>query len=102
MQIFRYAELGSIRFLWIIGTNPAVTLPELHRIRDLLKKEGLFVVVSDPYLTETCELADVVLPAAMWGEKTGCVTNADRTVHLCHKAVEPPGAARSDFDIFVD
>jgi anaerobic selenocysteine-containing dehydrogenase len=44
----------------------------------------------------------VVLPAAMWGEKTGCITNADRTVHICHKAVEPPGEAKSDFDIFVE
>jgi len=44
----------------------------------------------------------VVLPAAQWGEKTRCVTNVDRTVHLSHKAVEPPGEARSDFDIFVD
>lgn len=47
-------------------------------------------------------IADVVLPAAQWGEKTGCFTNVDRTVHLSHKAVEPPGEARSDLDIFVD
>ena len=102
MQIFRYAELGSIRFLWIIGTNPAVTLPALHRIRKILGRKELFVVVSDAYRTETTAFADVVLPAAIWGEKTGCVTNADRTVHICHKAVDPPGEARSDFDIFVE
>jgi formylmethanofuran dehydrogenase subunit D len=53
-------------------------------------------------MTETAEFADVVLPAALWGEKTGCFTNVDRTVHISHKAVEPPGEARSDFDIFVD
>jgi anaerobic selenocysteine-containing dehydrogenase len=45
-------------------------------------------------------LADLVLPAAMWAEKTGTFTNADRTVHISHKAIEPPGQARSDFDIF--
>jgi anaerobic selenocysteine-containing dehydrogenase len=102
MQIFRFAEEGSIRFLWITATNPAVTLPELHRIRSILSQERLFLVVSDAFLTETAQLADVVLPAALWGEKTGTYTNADRTVHLSDQAVDPPGEARSDFDMFVD
>jgi anaerobic selenocysteine-containing dehydrogenase len=70
MQIWRYAEQGSINFLWIICTNPAVSLPKLHRIRDILRKEDLFVVVQDIFLTETAQFADVVLPAATWGEKT--------------------------------
>jgi anaerobic selenocysteine-containing dehydrogenase len=102
MQIYRYAEQGSIKFLWISGTNPAVSLPELHRIRSILQREELFVVVQDLFLTETAQLADVVLPAATWGEKTGIFTNADRTVHLSEKAVEPPGEARCDLDIFLD
>jgi len=102
MQIFRYAEQGSIRFLWIIGTNPAVSLPELQRIRSILGQERLFVVVQDLFPTETTAFADVVLPAATWGEKTGTFTNADRTVHLSEKAVEPPGEARPDLDIFLD
>ncbi|TDU88836.1 putative molibdopterin-dependent oxidoreductase YjgC [Kribbella voronezhensis] len=102
MQILRYAEEGSVRFLWITGTNPAVSLPELHRIRSILGQDRLFVVVSDPFLTETAEFADVVLPAAIWGEKTGTFTNHDRTVHLSEKAVEPPGQARPDMDIFID
>ena len=102
MQIFRYAEQGSIRFLWITGTNPAVSLPELHRIRSILKQERLFVVVSDPFLSETAQLADAVLPAAIWGEKTGVYTNHDRTVHLSQKAVDPPGEARSDMEMFMD
>jgi anaerobic selenocysteine-containing dehydrogenase len=59
----------------------------------------LFVVVQDAFLTETAIHADVVLPTAIWGEKTGCFTNTDRTVHITHKAVEPPGESRSDFDI---
>ena len=102
MQIFRYAETGSIRFLWIIGTNPAVSLPELRRIRKVLGLDGLFLVVQDAFPTETTHYADVVLPAALWGEKTGCVTNADRTVHLARKAIDPPGEARSDLEIFLD
>nr|WBO82057.1 nitrate reductase [Streptomyces sp. SBE_14.2] len=102
MKIFRYAEQGSLRMLWISGTNPAVSLPELARIRAVLAREGLFLVVQDLYPTETTALADVVLPAAGWAEKTGTFTNADRTVHLSDKAVEPPGLARPDLDIFLD
>ncbi len=53
-------------------------------------------------MTETARLADVVLPAALWGEKTGTFTNTDRTVHISEQAVEPPGEARSDMEIFLD
>jgi ferredoxin-nitrate reductase len=102
MQIWRYAEQGSISFLWISATNPAVSLPQLPRIRSILDNEDLFIVVQDIFLTETAQYADVVLPAATWGEKTGTFTNADRTVHLSEKAVEPPGEAKSDLDIFLD
>jgi anaerobic selenocysteine-containing dehydrogenase len=102
MQMFRYAEEGSIRFMWVQATNPAVSLPELHRIRRILADERLFLVVQDLFLTETAQLADVVLPAATWGEKTGTFTNADRTVHLSEKAVDPPGQARPDLDILID
>ncbi|KUI01850.1 nitrate reductase [Mycobacterium sp. IS-3022] len=102
MQMFRYAEQGTLRLLWISATNPAVSLPELRRIRGILGQDRLFVIVQDIFRTETTELADVVLPAAAWGEKTGTFTNADRTVHLSEKAVDPPGAARPDLDIFLD
>jgi anaerobic selenocysteine-containing dehydrogenase len=102
MQIWRYAEQGTIELLWISATNPAVSLPDLQRIRRILRSEDLTVVVQDLFLTETAELADVVLPGATWGEKTGTFTNADRTVHLSEQAVEPPGQARSDLDIFID
>jgi len=101
MQIFAYARTGSVGLLWISATNPAVSMPESARIREILGGDQCFVVVQDLFLTETAELADVVLPAAGWGEKTGCFTNVDRTVHLSEKAVEPPGEARSDLDIFV-
>jgi anaerobic selenocysteine-containing dehydrogenase len=101
-QIFRYAEQGSLRFLWVTGTNPAVSMPELSRIRSILAQDRLFLVVQDIFLTETAQLADVVLPAATWAEKTGCFTNADRTVHLSDKAVDPPGDARPDLDILLD
>jgi hypothetical protein len=65
MQILRYAETGSLRFLWVSATNPAVSLPELHRIRSISDQDRLFLVVQDAFRTETAELADVVLPAAI-------------------------------------
>jgi anaerobic selenocysteine-containing dehydrogenase len=102
MQIWRYAEQGSIKMLWISATNPAVSLPGLARVRKILQKKDLFVVVQDAFLTETAQLADVVLPVALWGEKTGCFTNVDRTVHISYKAIEPPGESKSDLDIFLD
>jgi ferredoxin-nitrate reductase len=102
MQLWRYVEQGSIDLLWITATNPAVSLPELSRVRRILEREGLFLVVQDLFLTETAQYADVVLPAATWGEKTGTFTNVDRTVHLSERGVDPPGEARSDLDILLD
>lgn len=102
LQMIRLAEEGSLRMLWVSGTNPAVSLPELDRIRAVLGQDRLFLVVQDLFPTETTSFADVVLPAAGWGEKTGTFTNADRTVHLSLKAVDPPGEARPDLDIFLD
>jgi anaerobic selenocysteine-containing dehydrogenase len=102
MRMLRYIEEGSIRLFWVIGTNPAVSLPQLARIRSLLSGDDLFLVVEDAFLSETAALGDVVLPAALWGEKLGTFTNADRTIHLSEKAVDPPGEACTDLDIFVE
>ena len=101
MQIFGYAEDGTIGLLWISATNPAVSMPESARIRRILSGEQCFVIVQDVFLTETAQLADVVLPAAGWGEKTGTFTNVNRTVHLSEQAVQPPGQAKADLDIFL-
>ena len=101
LTMLEIAERGEIEFMWVIGTNPLVSLPDQNRSRKILEK--LFVVVQDPFVdTESVDLADIYFPAAMWGEKTGCVTNADRSVNLLLKAVDPPGQARSDLDIFVE
>ncbi|KAL4964214.1 molybdopterin oxidoreductase family protein [Aspergillus stella-maris] len=101
-NMLKYIERGSIEMFWVSGTNPLVSLPNLLRVRELLTKPDFFLVVQDIFLTETAAVADVVLPAAQWGEKTGCFTNVDRTMHLTHKAVDPPGEAKSDLDIFLD
>jgi anaerobic selenocysteine-containing dehydrogenase len=101
-NILSFISNGTIEMLWISGTNPLVSLPNTNVARDLLTKEDLFVIVQDLFPTETTAIADVVLPAAGWGEKTGCFTNVDRTVHISYKAVEPPGEAWSDMKIFLE
>jgi ferredoxin-nitrate reductase len=102
MNLLNYMEARSVKMFWISCTNPLVSLPNLPRVRGILTQPDLFVVCQDIYMTETAAIADVVLPAAQWGEKTGCFTNVDRTVHISHKAVDPPGECKSDLDIFLD
>jgi anaerobic selenocysteine-containing dehydrogenase len=100
-EIFELCELGYVKVLWNICTNPAVSMTD--RTKQLRTLNGVFLVVQDCFAdTETAQLADVVLPSAMWGEKTGCMTNAERRCTLLRKAVDPPGEARSDLDIFLD
>ncbi|HEX8030826.1 MAG TPA: nitrate reductase, partial [Vicinamibacterales bacterium] len=100
-EIFELCEKGYLKVLWNIGTNPAVSM--MHRSVHLRTLNGAFLVVQDCFAdTETAQLADVVLPSAMWGEKTGCMTNAERRCNLLRKAIEPPGEARSDLEIFID
>src|SRR5688572_4273697 len=91
-----------IRALWIIATNPIVSFPNLGVLTQAL--EGLeFLVVQDGFHpTPTSEFADLVLPAAIWGEKEGTYTNSERRVSKVNRAVNPPGEARSDFDIFLE
>jgi anaerobic selenocysteine-containing dehydrogenase len=102
MEMVRYMEEGVLPFFWVSATNPLVSLPEAGRIRSVFESEKVFVVVQDLFESETAAVADVVLPAAGWAEKTGTFTNADRTVHYSGKAIEPPGEARSDLDIWLD
>ncbi|HET7488476.1 MAG TPA: nitrate reductase [Acidimicrobiales bacterium] len=91
---------GTIKGLWVIATNPVVSFPNRARLEAALRNLDLFVV-QDGYENPTVALADVVLPAAVWGEKEGTYTNAERRVSRVRRAVDPPGRARSDFDIFL-
>ena len=97
----RRCSTGRIRALWIIATNPIVSFPNYGALKQAL--EGLdFLVVQDGYQpTPTSEFAHLMLPAAIWGEKEGTYTNSERRVSRANKAVNPPGEAWSDFDIFL-
>jgi assimilatory nitrate reductase catalytic subunit len=89
---------GRIKGLWVIGTNPTVSFPHRELLEYALARLDL-LVVQDGFETPTTALADVVLPAAIWGEKDGTFTNSERRVSRVRKAVDPPGAAQSDFAI---
>ncbi len=99
VEMFRALERGQLKAIWIAGTNPAVSLPDLHQVRRGLAKAQL-VVVQDAYFpTETGQLADVLLPAAQFGEKDWTSTNSERMVSFSPKLWEPPGDALSDWEI---
>jgi nitrate reductase NapA len=96
LGMFRALERGELRFLWIQATNPMVSLPNLHRYRRAAAGSGRFIVVSEAYPTATTDIADVVLPAAMWIEREGIVSNPERRVQHWDRLVQPPGEATSD------
>jgi nitrate reductase NapA len=96
VEMFRALDRGDIKFMWIQVTNPMVTLPNLKRYRNGAKKDDRFVVVSDVYPTPTTDVADVILPSAMWVEKEGLFGNSERRTQHWDAVVTPPGEAMSD------
>jgi assimilatory nitrate reductase catalytic subunit len=92
---------GKVRALWIIATNPLVSFPNQEYLRDALDRLDFLIVQDGYHPTPTTEIADLVLPAAIWGEKEGTYTNSERRVSKVNKAVDPPGEAKSDFEIFL-
>lgn len=88
----------EIKNMYIVGENPMLSVPDITHVAECLKKLD-FLVVQDIFLTETAELADVVLPSACWAEKDGTFTNAERRVQRVRKAIEPPGEAKADWEI---
>ena len=99
VEMFNACADGRIKAIWIMGTNPAVSLPRADFVRDALKKCD-FVVVSDLMKqTDTTVLADVLLPAAGWGEKDGIVTNSERRMSRQRRFLPDAGAAKPDWEI---
>jgi nitrate reductase NapA len=96
LSMFRGLEKGDIHFLWIQATNPMMSLPNLDRYRSAAGKADRFIVVSEAYPTPTTDIADVVLPAAMWFEREGIFANAERRAQHFDQMVAPPGDAMSD------
>jgi formate dehydrogenase major subunit len=101
VEIMDAVHAGTIRGMYIMGENPAMSDPDVNHARQALAELEM-LVVQDLFLTETAYLADVVLPASAFPEKTGTFTNTDRAVQLGRQALEPPGEARQDLWIIVE
>ncbi len=91
VEMFRALDRGDIRLMWIQATNPMVTMPNLNRYRDGAQKEDRFVVVSEIYPTPTYDIADVVLPSALWIEREGFFGNSERRTQHNEQITPTPG-----------
>jgi formate dehydrogenase alpha subunit len=101
VEMMHAAAEGRLKGMLIMGENPMVSDPNLNHVEEALKALD-FLVVQDIFLTETAELADVVLPAASFAETDGTFTNTERRVLLVNAAIDPPGDARPDWEILCD
>lgn len=97
VALFDALARGEVKAVWIVGTNPAASMPNLPRVRAALEAAELVVVQDAYYPTETTRFADVLLPAAVNLEQCGTFTNSERRVTLLEQVVEPPGDARPDW-----
>lgn len=99
VEMFRAIDDGRIKAVWIMGTNPAVSLPEANLVRRALAKCPTVVVSDVEADTDTLRFAHIKLPALGWGEKDGAVTNSDRTISRQRGFMPAPGEARADWRI---
>jgi assimilatory nitrate reductase catalytic subunit len=98
VQMFEAIARGEIKALWVIGTNPAVSLPDADGVREALKKLELFVVSENVRSNDTVDAgAHVLFPALAWGEKSGTVTNSERRISRQRSFLPAPGEARPDW-----
>ncbi|MGA2410421.1 MAG: molybdopterin-dependent oxidoreductase, partial [Candidatus Binataceae bacterium] len=99
LEIFDGLLRGSVKAIWIICTNPAVSMPDLDHAARALKAAELIITQDSFHPTDTTMLADLVLPAAQWPEKEGVMTNSERRITYLPKLMEPPGEALPDWKI---
>ena len=103
VDMFAAIECGTIKALWVMATNPAVSLPRAGAMRAALSKLELFVISENVLSNDTIEAgAQLLLPAAAWGEKDGTVTNSERRISRQRAFLAPPGEARPDWWIVSD
>ncbi len=98
-EMFEALNDGRLKAIWIICTNPLVSLPDVRMVEEGLKKAKFVVVQDISNKPETLKYADVILPAAGWAEKEGTMTNSERRISHFSKVIDPPGEALPDADI---
>ncbi len=98
VQMFEAIDRGEIKALWVMATNPAVSLPNAGQVSEALKKLELLIVSENVLANDTVMTgADILLPAAAWGEKSGTVTNSERRISRQRSFLPLPGEARPDW-----
>ena len=102
VEMFDALKTGEIKAIWIACTNPAHSMPDLNNVLAALENAELVVVQDAFNNTDTCQYADVLLPASTWGEKEGTVTNSERRITRVNPAISPPAEAKHDWAIMVD
>lgn len=102
IELFEAVRVGKVKALWIACTNPAQSMPDQNKVHEALAACPFVVVQEAFFTTETCHYADLLLPAASWGEKEGTVTNTERRVSHVRRAVPAPFEARPDWAITMD
>jgi len=102
VDLFRAIDRGEVKAVWIMATNPAASLPEADAVARALEKCPLVIVSDVTDQTRTAKLADILLPAAGWGEKDGTVTNSERRISRQRPLLPPAGQARADWRIICD
>ena len=102
VDLFNAVESGQIRAVWIMATNPAVSMPDARRVAAALKNCPTVIVSDCVADTDTARCADLLLPATTWGEKNGTVTNSERRISRQKSFLPKPGEARHDWEIICD
>jgi len=98
-EMFEALEKGKLKAVWIVCTNPLVSLPNARRVEKALENAKFVVVQDISHKSDTLKYADLVLPAAGWLEKEGTMTNSERRISYLSKGINPPGEAKADVDI---
>src|SRR5690606_29175000 len=101
-EMFEALEKGSLKAMWIVGTNPLVSMPNVRRVEKALANAEFVVVQDISHKSDTTKFADLLLPAAAWLEKQGTMTNSERRISYLPKVIEAPEEARADVEILCD
>jgi sulfite reductase (NADPH) flavoprotein alpha-component len=99
VDLFKALEAGTVRAVWIIGSNPLATMPNRERVRRALERAELVIVQDAYHSTETGHYAHILLPGALWAEAEGTMVNSSRMVTFMPRAVAPPTDARPDWQL---
>ncbi|WP_335966408.1 molybdopterin-dependent oxidoreductase [Galbibacter sp. PAP.153] len=101
-EMFDALEKGKLKAIWIVCTNPMVSMPNARKIEEALKNAKFVVLQDISHASDTSKMADLLLPAAGWLEKEGTMTNSERRISYLPKALNAPGEARPDVEILCD